>query len=148
MWNFALKYARSFIPLNMAQTLDSSVIGKVMARGAQKAKHSWEYGAASEALIQLYNPELSVFGPNPFPGGSLPKLDGDKVQSLMYARKFIETNASILIDGDGTLCFLISNTRWRNEESSHPTLTIKENTDISTVQVRLEIRLPLVFTLR
>ncbi|KAG6896117.1 hypothetical protein C0993_008745 [Termitomyces sp. T159_Od127] len=44
--------------------------------------HSWEYGTASEALLELYDPGLSVFGPTPFPVPTVPK---ENVMALTYA---------------------------------------------------------------
>lgn len=65
--------------------------------------HSWEYGTAAEALLELYNPELSVFSPNAFPNDKAPKVDVDSFPALCYARRFIELDRpnGTLIDGDG-----------------------------------------------
>jgi hypothetical protein len=64
--------------------------------------HSWEFGTASEALLELYNPELSVFGNSPFP---VPTMNISKVRSLMYAQSKIVlgTGANSLSDGDGAV---------------------------------------------
>ena len=62
-------------------------IENVAAIAKQLPSHSWEFGTATEALLELYNPELSVFGPNPFP---VPTLDPSTVNSLVYASsKFV-----------------------------------------------------------
>ena len=74
---------------------------KVIARMHELAKHSWEYGAAAQALLELHNPELSVFGEDPFPQGKLPKPTVSKIASLSYAKRYIRTNAKTLIEGDG-----------------------------------------------
>lgn len=64
--------------------------------------HSWEFGTASEALLELYNPHLSVFGSAPFPVPTIPK---ECVESLEYAASKIVfgTGANGLSDGDGAV---------------------------------------------
>ncbi|KAJ6567249.1 hypothetical protein DFH09DRAFT_918766 [Mycena vulgaris] len=64
--------------------------------------HSWEFGTASEALLELYDPHLSVFGPTAFPVRTIPK---ECVQSLEYAASkiVIGTGANGLSDGDGAV---------------------------------------------
>ncbi len=59
------------------------------------ASHSWEFGTASEALLELYTPELSVFG-TPFP---IPKNPSSP--ALDYAKRNISTDSDQLVDGDG-----------------------------------------------
>jgi hypothetical protein len=60
------------------------------------ASHSWEWGTGAEALLELYNNELSVFGPDPFPNGQIPKAD-PSIFALAYAQQFIATNAQVLV---------------------------------------------------
>ena len=62
----------------------------------QLASHSWEWGTAAEALLELYNPELSVFGANPFPNGRVPAADPGTV-ALAYAQQFIQTGQQTLV---------------------------------------------------
>ncbi|KAJ6627444.1 hypothetical protein B0H10DRAFT_1941186 [Mycena sp. CBHHK59/15] len=64
--------------------------------------HSWEFGTASEALLELYDPLLSVFGPTAFP---VQVLNKGCVPSLEYAasRIVIGTGANGLSDGDGAV---------------------------------------------
>ncbi|KAF5376187.1 hypothetical protein D9757_009301 [Collybiopsis confluens] len=64
--------------------------------------HSWEFGTATEALLELYNPSYSVFGSQPFP---VPTLDKDEVPALAYAAdKIILGQAQNgLSDGDGAV---------------------------------------------
>ncbi|KAK4691705.1 hypothetical protein P7C71_g5353, partial [Lecanoromycetidae sp. Uapishka_2] len=85
----------------MTQIEDTLVIRRVMDRGCKKAKKSWEYGAASEALLEFYDPEFSVFGANPFPKGELPIVSTD-LASLDFVSQFIDVNSRILIGGDGS----------------------------------------------
>ncbi len=61
------------------------------------ASHSWEWGTAPEALLEPYNPELSVFGANPFPGGRVPQAD-PSIISLEYAKQFIHVSGQVLVD--------------------------------------------------
>ncbi|KAG6815337.1 hypothetical protein H0H87_002807 [Tephrocybe sp. NHM501043] len=44
--------------------------------------HSWEYGTAAEALLELYNPHLSIFGSSPFP---VPTVQKNDTTALAYA---------------------------------------------------------------
>jgi hypothetical protein len=62
-----------------------------------KASHSWEFGTTAEALLELYNNELSVFGPNPFPNGNIPPADPG-IFALAYAKPFINRNSQVLVD--------------------------------------------------
>ncbi|KAL0571028.1 hypothetical protein V5O48_010935 [Marasmius crinis-equi] len=63
--------------------------------------HSWEYGSAAEALLELYNPDIAVFGSKPFP---VPALEKSKVKSLTYADDRITIGAppNIFADGAGS----------------------------------------------
>ena len=81
--------------------MGSELISSVVMQGRLLASHSWEYGAFSEALLEWYNPELSVFGKDAFPGGIIPVLEVGDTQSLSYAKPHIRTNSTTLIDGDG-----------------------------------------------
>ncbi|KAL9109657.1 MAG: hypothetical protein Q9227_005695 [Pyrenula ochraceoflavens] len=75
------------------------------------ARHSWEYGVLAEALLELDNPELSVFSSSPFPNNSLPPLAHSpnstypsSVPSLALALSTIDPShrSNILMDGDGS----------------------------------------------
>ncbi|OAP60893.1 hypothetical protein AYL99_05895 [Fonsecaea erecta] len=74
----------------------------VLAKGCAITSRSWEFGTLTEALLEFYNPELTVFGLDPFPYGHIPKVtDATKVQGLAYASAVIWTNGSdLLIDGE------------------------------------------------
>ncbi|KIK70023.1 hypothetical protein GYMLUDRAFT_53143 [Collybiopsis luxurians FD-317 M1] len=70
--------------------------------------HSWEFGTASETLLELWNSSLSVFGPSPFQTVSALSHHTFAVQyipSLVYAQKNIVfgTGANVLADGDGAV---------------------------------------------
>jgi hypothetical protein len=62
-----------------------------------KASHSWEWGTNAEALLQLYDPQLSVFSSNPFPNGKIPLADPG-IFALVYAKPFINRNSQVLVD--------------------------------------------------
>ncbi|CEJ82139.1 hypothetical protein VHEMI02224 [[Torrubiella] hemipterigena] len=62
----------------------------------QKSGQSWEWGTAAQALLELYNPELSVYGDNPFPRGKIPHANPDSL-ALGYAKQFINTNSQVLV---------------------------------------------------
>ena len=89
------------------KTMDS-LMKDIMTAGASLAKASWEYGTAAEALLELYNPELSVFAADAFPAARIPKPTVDAVPGLIYARKHIRTDKKILIDADGQFAFICS----------------------------------------
>lgn len=71
-------------------------IEKVKQQMLRLATHSWEFGTAAEALLELESPELSVFASSPFP---LPNRPSGP--ALDYARQHIYLNDSILTPADG-----------------------------------------------
>lgn len=84
---------------------DKYTFGYDPVAAANQAKrlstHSWEYGTTAEALLELYNPGLSVFFKNAFPNRRLPKPDPNSIESLRYAKPHIRLTSPTLIDGDG-----------------------------------------------
>ncbi|KAF9446026.1 hypothetical protein P691DRAFT_795013 [Macrolepiota fuliginosa MF-IS2] len=76
-------------------------IKKVASVATSIPSHSWEYGTASEALLELYNPDYSVFGGKAFP---VPTLQPDRTKSLNYARGKIKLGEgySALYQGEGS----------------------------------------------
>lgn len=81
--------------------MSSELISNVIMQGRLLASHSWEYGALSEALLEWYNPEFSVFSKDAFPDGKIPVLQVGDIQSLSYAKPNIRINSTTLIEGDG-----------------------------------------------
>lgn len=78
-------------------------IDKVISLAISLPSHSWEFGTASEALLELYNCSLSVFGSSPF---SIPTpLQVNDVESLSYARSKIVfgQGANVLSNGTGAV---------------------------------------------
>jgi hypothetical protein len=51
----------------LAVSATGYTIGKVWAKMLTIIGHSWEYGAATEALLELEEPDVSVYGEHPFP---------------------------------------------------------------------------------
>ena len=77
-------------------------IAAVIEQSKRLATHSWEYGTAAEALLEIYNPKLAVFDPKSLPDGHLPHVkDVADVPSLAYARQFIELDNETFINGGG-----------------------------------------------
>ncbi|KDN38212.1 hypothetical protein K437DRAFT_270642 [Tilletiaria anomala UBC 951] len=74
-------------------------------QGVSLAKNSWEYGALAQALLEVYDPSLSVFGTSStaFPSGKIPKESVSSVKSLSYAKPHISTNTAnyALVAGQG-----------------------------------------------
>lgn len=66
------------------------------------AGQSWEWGTAAEALLELYNPELSVFGADPFPGGAVPNAS-PSIMALVYAKSFIDIDGQVLVAQDSAV---------------------------------------------
>lgn len=95
----------SFILYNLGfRTSKQSPLGildlpvhKIEGQARKLASHSWEYGTLAEALLELHNPELSVFGTDPFPAGKVPYAPFHQVKSLEYAKLHISLS-------DNTLC--------------------------------------------
>lgn len=65
------------------------------------ARHSWEWGTTAQALLELDNPELSVFGDDPFPGGRLPRVNPG-VRALAYVKPHIRRDGPTLTE-DGAV---------------------------------------------
>jgi hypothetical protein len=59
-------------------------IEKVIQLAVDLPSHSWEFRATSEALIELENPQFSVFGVAPFPVANVSRT---KVRALDYVAK-------------------------------------------------------------
>ncbi len=77
-------------------------IASVTALAESLPSHSWEFGTASEALLELYNPEISVYGLSPL---SAQHYSPSSVKALSYAKDKIVfgEGADVLSDGDGAV---------------------------------------------
>ena len=58
-------------------------VSAVLALARSFPSHSWEYGTASEALLELFDPALSVYGSKPFP---VPTIAPQHSPALTYAQ--------------------------------------------------------------
>jgi hypothetical protein len=87
------------------QDFDATIFDpdKILARAFEITSRSWEFGTLVEALLELRNPELTVFGDLPFPDGRIPRVaEPLEVEGLWYAKSVIWTNHSdLLVDGEG-----------------------------------------------
>jgi hypothetical protein len=74
---------------------------RVLQQAVRLSEHSWEYGAATQALLEVLSPELSVFSRDAFPDDRLPAPDA-ATPALAYARRHIRTDNTTLVEGDGS----------------------------------------------
>lgn len=99
--------AQSVLSSNPAFPLDPGFdIQKVAALAKSIPSHSWEFGTAAETLLELYDPEISVFGSSPFSKTSkYLKTHRGNIQALEYAAStiVIGTGVNGLADGDGAV---------------------------------------------
>ncbi|RMZ66571.1 six-hairpin glycosidase [Pyrenophora seminiperda CCB06] len=77
--------------------LSASLLEKVLARAQETAAHSWEYGVVFEALLEYYDPHLSVFREKTINSES----DVEHVKALQYVKQFIRTDSTSLCEGNG-----------------------------------------------
>ncbi|KAF8157098.1 hypothetical protein B0H34DRAFT_859672 [Crassisporium funariophilum] len=77
-------------------------INAVIALAASLPSHSWEFGTASEALLELYDAPHAVFGSNPFPVPTILPADSP---ALKYAQEkiVIGQGPNGLSNGDGAV---------------------------------------------
>jgi hypothetical protein len=84
---------------------------QVADQAVKLSKHSWEYGTAVQMLLEVYEPDLSVYGMNEsadaFPSGHVPVVAPKDSPSLDYAKKHImldgtASQQNALIHGDGS----------------------------------------------
>lgn len=92
--------AASIAELNTYPFTPGFDIKKVADQAQFLPTHSWEFGTSAEALLELYNPDLSVFGDAPFPVPTVPK---SQVRALAYAANNTDfgTGYSALSQGNG-----------------------------------------------
>ncbi|OAA74265.1 Six-hairpin glycosidase [Akanthomyces lecanii RCEF 1005] len=61
------------------------------------ASHSWEWGTTAQALLELDNNDLSVFGDEPFPNGQIPHADPN-IRALAYVKPHIRRDGQTLTE--------------------------------------------------
>lgn len=64
------------------------------------SSHSWEYGIGSEAIMELLEPERTVFAPEPFPADKIQKLPLKKPQGVMWMYRHIRTKGEPTLYAD------------------------------------------------
>jgi len=79
--------------------LTNSLLENVLATAQETATHSWEYGVVFEALLEYYDPQLSVF----HRATNNPELDFERIKALQYVKQFIRTDSTSLCEGNGML---------------------------------------------
>jgi hypothetical protein len=85
-----------------AADIEAYQVSKYLTDGTVR---SWEEGVWTEALLEVHNPELTVFAKDPFPRGRPPRVpDGplETVPGLASAARYIQTDGDLLCDGEGT----------------------------------------------
>ena len=81
-------------------------IQQVAALAKSIPSHSWEFGTAAEALLELHDPDISVFGSSPFASTSrYLRSNRGRIQALEYAASTITIGTGVngLADGDGAV---------------------------------------------
>ena len=68
-------------------------VPKIEDQARNLASNSQEYGTLAEALLELHNPELSVFVSDPFPADKVPYAPFHQVKSLEYAKRYISLSS-------------------------------------------------------
>jgi len=78
--------------------------GEVLGWAVLLATKSWEYGVMVQAMLELRDPALTVFAPEPFPHSTLPIVhDPEAVIGLKNAKMMIRTEGDSLVDGNGKI---------------------------------------------
>lgn len=65
----------------------------VQAIATSKAKSNWEWGTNAQALLELHDPDVSVYSDSAFPDGKIPSK---KTTATTYARDKIVTSGNTL----------------------------------------------------
>lgn len=71
----------------------------VQAIATSKAKSNWEWGTNAQALLELYDPDVSVYSDNAFPGVKIPK----ETTATTYAKGKIVTSGNTLTAKGGKI---------------------------------------------
>lgn len=79
---------------------DVNAVSKLATSAAQA---NWEWGTQAEALLELSNPDVSVFSATAFPNGKIPNVS---TVGTTYAKKHILTTGDTLTAAGGWCCIL------------------------------------------
>lgn len=74
----------------------------VQAIATSKAKSNWEWGTSAQALLELYDPDVSVYSDNAFPGGKIPNKE---TTATTYAKGKIVTSGNTLTAKGGKISY-------------------------------------------
>lgn len=77
-------YPASALDICLRDFDHSIPISKIEALAVDLATHDWEQGTAAEALLELYNPEHSVFGQIPFTKHAVPSERAIEDKAIQY----------------------------------------------------------------
>lgn len=75
-------------------------INAARSQAESLASHSWEYGTAAEAIMELVDPDRSVFGADPFPKDQVPFQGLKMDQGLIWVYQYIRTGNQTLFEDD------------------------------------------------
>lgn len=73
-------------------------VNRVLDLATSKAKSNWEWGTHAQALLELHDPDISVFSKTAFPGG---KIRNARTAATDYARSKIRTSGNTLTQAGG-----------------------------------------------
>lgn len=62
--------------------------------------HSWEYGTGVEAMLELLDPERTVFTSDPFPADKIQKLPLKRPQGILWMQRHIRTKGEPTLYAD------------------------------------------------
>lgn len=62
--------------------------------------HSWEFGIGSQAMLELLDPEHTVFASEPFPADKIQKLPLKKPQGILWMQRHIRTRGEPTLHAD------------------------------------------------
>ncbi|KAK4099104.1 Six-hairpin glycosidase [Parathielavia hyrcaniae] len=68
-------------------------VNRVSGLSGSRSKSNWEWGTHAQALLELHDPNISVFNTNAFPGGQIPNK---RTAATDYARSKITTSGNTL----------------------------------------------------
>ena len=75
-------------------------VSRVSGLATSLAKSNWEWGTQAQALLELSDPDVSVFSDTAFPGGKIPNK---KTAATDYAKGKIKTTGNTLTAAGGEL---------------------------------------------
>lgn len=102
-----MRLLHSFITLSFASLsvsalgLSDDTVAKVKDKMLNIIHYSWENGTATEALLELDEPDVSVYGKKPFPPPRVLSADSPVIKIAQYALAGRVPGKKPIMDGDG-----------------------------------------------